>query len=277
MALDINRDALNRALLAGTAQQRGAMPVGQPVKLPGTTTTVPVSGGVPKVKQAPPNQQPYTGPQVYAQPVYPPNRYTVGDWMAGKPHPSGLPLGTPPSQQQRTFTGWGPAANQMTGFDLNRYASQIIPAGPSHPEYGAKKITFAQLASNSPLQPPPNLASQAARENWVRQSVQNLVNQLQAQGERVRYDGLDRIFFEDAPQDGWIDVMQNKDWLKTGQGPLMWSWQHNHGAPEGAALQQALLGGGMIGDIMSGLSGSLFNTAVPRENIFERLAALGLV
>src|SRR5690606_36663510 len=105
-----------------------------------------------------------------------------------------------------------------TGFDLARYARDILP-NPNHPERAAKKIAVAQVASYIPLNPG-NLPTQAAREQYVRQTVGTLVQQLRAQGHRVEWDGFDRIYFPDAPQDGWIDVMQNKEWLRTGKGPL---------------------------------------------------------
>lgn len=133
----------------------------------------------------------------------------------------------------RGFEGWGDAAGQMTGFDLKRYATDIIPAGEKHPEWAAKKITSAQLMSNMKLAPPTGLDLKG-REDWVRGQTKALVDQLKAQGEQVEWDGLDRIRFADAPQDGWIDVMQNKDWLNKGSGPVLWSWQQNRGGGGGS-------------------------------------------
>lgn len=139
----------------------------------------------------------------------------------------------PGNHPRAGFTGWGQYANQMTGFDLPRYQRDII-GNPQHPEYAAKKITVAELASQIDPRDP--------------QAVQKLVEMLKARGEQVEFDGLDRIRFADAPQDGWIDVLRNKTFLQGGADNRAWAWQDNHGKGPGG-------GGGMGGAISAALGG----------------------
>lgn len=206
------------------------------VRNPGETRVPPMTPGLPT---------PYSW--------YPAGTVPGGDAATpGAAQPPATP-GTPSAPGTTTAGGytfpsqWGRYRGNMIGFNTRGYDERNV-WDPNSGEFGVQVVAARILSQIDPTAP---------------DAIQQAEKAFTAAGIRYQRDGVDRFFFPDDPQVGWVDILRNKQsYLDRGNKPV-WNWLTHpgtgpgqSGAPgEGGAPGGGTPGGGTPGAYPPGWGG----------------------